>query len=252
MSHPDRSSRFTHTLAARGGARPRIHKFPPLRRHTLPLDNPHNESGISAPFIDSATLQQQLADGFQEGMNQGFAQGLEEGRGEGYQEGVRLGFDEGLRKGLEEGRITGRQLFVEAAQPLESVADQVKHYLASHDTRRREELLQLVEKVTRQVIRCELTLHPTQLLTLVDEALASLAKTPEQLKVCLNPEEFHRISEAEPERAREWGLCADAQMTAGECRVITETSEMDIGCEHRLQQCIDVLHENLLPETQGA
>ncbi|RPH29464.1 flagellar assembly protein H [Buttiauxella warmboldiae] len=245
-------SRFAKPLTSAATPRPRVHKFPPLHRSRHLLDATAGENGFAAPFLDNASLQQQLADGFQEGMKQGFEQGLEEGRGEGYQEGVRLGFDEGMRKGHDEGKLAGHQLFMDAAQPLDSITEQIKEYLADYESRRRNELLQLVEKVTRQVIRCELTLHPTQLLTLVEEALTSLAKTPSQLKVSLNPEEFRRISEAEPERAKEWGLCADPQMLPGECRVVTETTEMDIGCEHRMQQCMDVLKETLLPETQDA
>lgn len=251
MSQPTKSH-FARPLASTAAVRPRIHKFPPLHRSRQLVDGTLGDAGFTAPFLDNASLQQQLADGFQEGMKQGFEQGLEEGRGEGYQEGVRLGFDEGLRKGHDEGKLAGRQLFMDASQPLDGVTEQVKQYLADYETRRRNELLQLVEKVTRQVIRCELTLHPTQLLTLVEEALGSLAKTPEQLKVGLNPEEFRRISEAEPERSKEWGLFADPQMLPGECRVITETTEMDIGCEHRMQQCMDVLKETLLPEAQDA
>lgn len=245
-------SRFAKPLAQPATARPRVHKFPPLHRNRQLLDGAMGDAGFNAPFLDNASLQQQLADGFQEGMKQGFEQGLEEGRGEGYQEGVRLGFDEGMRKGHDEGKAAGHQLFIDASQPLDGVTEQLKQYLADYETRRRNELLQLVEKVTRQVIRCELTLHPTQLLTLVEEAIGSLAKTPEQLKVCLNAEEYRRISEAEPERSKEWGLCADPQMQPGECRVVTETTEMDIGCEHRLEQCMDVLKDTLLPEAQDA
>lgn len=244
-------SLFARPLATTATLRPRVHKFPPLHRRQR-VDGGIGDAGFNAPFLDSASLQQQLADGFQEGMKQGFDQGLEKGRTDGYQEGVRLGFDEGLRKGHDEGKLAGRQLFIDAAQPLDTVTEQVKHYLAEYETRRRNELLQLVEKVTRQVIRCELTLHPTQLLTLVEEAVGSLSKTPEQLKVCLNAQEFGRISEAAPERSKAWGLCADPLMLPGECRVVTETTEMDIGCEHRMQQCMDVLKETLLPDTQDA
>ncbi|MDN6072434.1 MAG: flagellar assembly protein H, partial [Enterobacterales bacterium] len=139
--------------------------------------------------------------------------------------------------------------FIDAAEPLDSLTAQLQRYLDGYELRRREELLQLVEKVTRQVIRCELTLQPTQLLTLVEEALSSLPQIPDQLKVYLNPEEFRRISEAEPDKAREWGLCADADMAPGECRVVTDTSEMDVGCQHRLDQCMDVLQSSLLPDT---
>jgi flagellar assembly protein FliH len=227
--------------------RPRLYKFPPLRRGG---QERWSESAAAEP--DSLSFQQQLAEGFQEGMQRGFEQGLEEGRSEGYQEGARLGCEEGMRKGLAEGKSAGLEKFIDAAGPLDAIAENVKQYLAGYEARRREELLQLVEKVSKQVIRCELTLHPTQLLTLVEEALATLPKTPEQLKVALNPEEYRRISEAEPERARRWGLWADAGLQPGECRVVTETSEMDIGCQHRLEQCMDVLKETLLPEEYDA
>lgn len=227
--------------------RPRLYKFPPLRR-----GGQARWSESAAAETDSLSFQQQLAEGFQEGMQRGFEQGLEEGRSEGYQEGARLGCEEGMRKGLAEGKSAGLQQFIDAAAPLDAIAESVKAYLAGYETRRREELLQLVEKVSKQVIRCELTLHPTQLLTLVEEALATLPKTPEQLKVALNPEEYRRISEAEPERARTWGLWADASLQPGECRVVTETTEMDIGCQHRLEQCMDVLKETLLPEEYDA
>lgn len=252
MDKMDPKAYLTRSLGPNSPVRPRVHQFPPLRSRRPATENNLRDGGVSAPFIDSASLQQQLADGFQEGMKQGVEQGLEEGRGEGYQEGARLGFDDGLRKGHDEGKLAGQQLFMDAAKPLAGVAEKLTHFLTEYETRRRDELLQLVEKVTRQVIRCELTLHPTQLLTLVEEALHSLPKMPEQLKVCLNPEEFRRINEAEPEHAKAWGLCADEQMLPGECRVVTETTEMDIGCEHRLQQCMDVLKDTLLPEMQDA
>lgn len=231
------------------GIRVRRYKFPPLRNPSQPGDG--IGMGDFAP-IDGAAIQKQLAEGFQEGMTRGFEQGMEEGRGEGYQEGARQGFDEGQRKGYDEGKQSGKQLFINASAPLEAMIGEVRRWLEAYEQRRREELLQLVEKVSRQVIRCELTLHPTQMLTLVEEALSSLPKIPEELKVCLNPEEFHRISEAQPEYVQAWNLASDAKLPPGECRVITETTEMDVGCQHRLEQCLDVLKETLLPEAYDA
>lgn len=236
------------TPRRQGVIKPRLHKFPPLRKRwqagsAQPLDE-------SLHILDPALMQQQLKEGFQDGLNRGFAQGMEEGKEEGYQEGVRLGFDEGMRKGTSEGRQQARQLFLEAAEPFDRMTHELQHYLEDYEHRRREELLQLVEKVTRQVIRCELTLHPTQLLTLVEEALASLPQPPAQVRVQLNTEEYRRISEAEPEQASQWGLTADPALAPGECKVITDTAEMDLGCQHRLDQCVSVLKETLLPEEQ--
>lgn len=226
--------------------KPRLHKFPPLRKRWAASHEPVEDDAVAAP--DPAEYQKQLQEGFSEGVNQGFAQGMEEGKEEGYQEGARLGFEDGMRKGLAEGKQQARQQFLDAAEPFEHITANVQRFLESYEQRRREELLQLVEKVTRQVIRCELSLHPTQLLALVEEALTSLPQPPEQIRVLLNSEEFRRISEAEPEKAREWGLSADPALALGECRVVTDTTEMDVGCQHRLDQCVAVLKDNLLPE----
>ena len=225
--------------------KPRLHKFPPLRKRHQP---PHRADDAVA-VMDDAALQAQFQQGYQDGLNSGFAQGLEEGKSEGYQEGLRLGFDEGVRTGRSEGKVQARQQFLDAAHPLDSIIASMESFMANYEQRRREELLQLVEKVTRQVIRCELTLHPTQLLTLVEEALSALPQQPEQVKVLLNSDEHRRISEAEPEKAIHWGLTADPDLPPGECRVITNTTEMDVGCQHRLDQCMDALKANLLPGT---
>lgn len=234
------------TSRRQGTIKLRLHKFPPLRKQRTSAHIPIEDEVGTAP--DLAEFQQQLQAGFHQGVNEGFAQGLEEGKEEGYQEGVRLGFEEGIRKGLLEGKQQARQQFLDVIAPVERITGEVKQFLERYELRRREELMQLVEKVTRQVIRCELALHPTQLLSLIEEALTSLPQPPEQIRILLNSEEFHRISEAEPEKAREWGLAADPALEPGECRVVTDTTEMDVGCQHRLDQCVAVLKDNLLPE----
>ncbi|MBV6820063.1 flagellar assembly protein H [Rahnella sp. PD12R] len=217
----------------------RVHTFPPLRK------NRHGEMAHGGASLDPAEYQQQLMNGFQEGLNNGYEQGLEQGREEGYQTGHQQGYDAGLQKGRSEGKIAGRHLFEQASQPFAGLSQQLQQVLDEHEQRRRTELLQLVEKVTRQVIRCELALQPTQLLALVEEALSSLPDAPSRLKVSLNPLEFARISEAEPQKVAEWGMVADESLEPGECRVETDTSDMDVGCSHRLDQCMDVLTQTL-------
>jgi flagellar assembly protein FliH len=221
----------------------RLHQFPPLHRRQLPL-----AQGTEKEF------QKQLMDGFQVGLSKGFDQGLEQAREQGLAEGRRQGHSEGYRDGYAEGSLCGQQKgleeFIHAARPLEVITQQVHDYLAHYQVQQREELLQLVDKVTRQVIRCELALHPTQLLALVEEALEAMPQPPSSLRVYLNPEEFQRIKDSSPQRVSEWGLMALPELAAGECRVVTESTEIDVGCEHRLQQCITVLKQSLLPEGQ--
>lgn len=225
----------------------RLHRFPP--RHS------HLQTESFTPGISPAEYQRQLMDGFQEGLQKGFEQGTTEGQEQGFQEGHQKGHEEGRRQGYTEGSLAGQQegrrQFEQAAQPLENISAKVNDFLAHIQRKQREDLLQLVEKVTRQVIRCELALQPTQLLALVEEAISGFPTLPETLQVLLSNDEFNRIKDAAPEKVSEWGLTPSADLQAGECRVITDKSELDIGCEHRLEQCMTALKETLVPEPQG-
>ncbi|WP_312410877.1 flagellar assembly protein FliH [Pseudescherichia sp.] len=218
----------------------RVHRFPP--RH----------AALSGASTGSADFQRQLMDGYQQGLEKGFAEGVSEGQETGFREGQAKGQAEGYRQGYAEGSLVGQQAglaqFTQAAQPLEAIADRLNDYLAHIQRKQREDLLQLVEKVTRQVIRCELALQPTQLLALVEEAIAAMPSVPEPLKVCLSVEEFNRLQSVAPEKVTAWGLVASADLSTGECRIVTEASELDIGCGHRLEQCMTVLKETLTPD----
>ncbi|WP_343550771.1 flagellar assembly protein FliH [Pantoea sp.] len=216
----------------------RSHQFPPLRKPWQRGD----ESHVAA---DAATLQQQLMEGFQQGLSDGFAQGVEQGISQGIEQGIERGRSEGQQQGFDAGKQQALTHFAAAAAPLDSLSHQLQQQLEEHDQRRKSELLALVEKVTRQVIRVELALQPSQLLALVDEALSSLPALPTQLRVMLNAEEFSRIKELEPEKVKLWGLTADSEMEPGECRILTDASEMDIGCNQRLSQCMKLLQDNL-------
>ncbi len=189
----------------------RLHRFPPRQRAVT--GEPLTTS------ISAADYQRQLMDGFQEGLQKGFAQGMTEGQEQGFSEGHQQGFAEGRRQGYTEGSLAGQQegrkQFVEAAQPLEAITGKVNDFLAHIERKQREDLLQLVEKVTRQVIRCELALQPTQLLALVEEALAAFPAMPETLQVMLSTEEFNRLRDAVPEKVSEWGADAFAGFATG-------------------------------------
>lgn len=220
----------------------RLHQFPPLRKRWP--QGQHEPQG-------AGEYQQQLMTGFQQGVSDGFEQGVAQGKEQGYQDGLTRGSEEGMRQGREDGKRIAHTEFMLAARPLENLVTQMQKALDEHEQRRRSELLQLVEKVTRQVIRCELSLQPGQLLALVEEALSSLPEAPKRLRVLMNPEEFARINESETSKVSEWGLTADPEMAPGECRIMTESAEMDVGCAHRLEQCMDVLSQSLSGPQDG-
>ena len=197
---------------------------------------------------DPAALQRAVAEGFQEGIDKGYEQGLEQGRETGYREGFERGIDDGKTIGREEGHAQGQQAFDEAAQPLDRLVESFERFHRDFEQARREQLLELVQKVSRQVIRCELTLSPTQLLTLAEEALAAMPDDQDDVRILLNPEECARIKELAPERAAAWRLVSDEKLALGECRVVTAQAEADIGCQQRLDSCMDTLAEHIKAE----
>lgn len=194
---------------------------------------------------DPAALQRAVADGFQEGIDKGYREGLEQGREAGHREGFQRGVEDGKALGLEEGRQQGRRAFDEAGRPLDRLIEAFEGFRQEYEQARREELLELVQKVARQVIRCELTLHPTQLLTLAEEALNAMPGDQEDVRIQLNPEECARIRELAPERASRWALRPDSTLAQGECRIRSADSDIDAGCEQRLGACVERLREQL-------
>jgi len=210
-------------------------------RNWRPYRFPPRSSQAQVNWGDPEALQRAIADGFQEGSEKGYQQGLEQGRVAGEREGFEKGRLEGFQQGRDEGREQGKRLFDEASQPLEHISEQLREFLMNFERKRRQELLELVKKVSQQVIRCELTLHPTQLLALAEEALATIPSDHGEIRVLLNPEECARIKDLAPERAALWRLVPDDNLALGECRVVTSQAEADIGCQQRLDSCIETL-----------
>lgn len=224
----------------KGGERNwRPYRFPPRCRE------PRGEAWDGDP----ASRQRAIADGFQQGMDKGYQEGLQQGQAAGREDGFAEGREEGLRLGREEGRQQGREVFERVSQPLDGVLDELRSFMAELEGKRRQELLELVSKVAKQVIRCELTLNPSQLLALAEEALASMPGEVGEVQVLLNPEEYQRLRDLAPERAAQWRLVPDERLGLGECRVVTAQAEADIGCQQRLDSCMDALADHLkLPQ----
>lgn len=217
----------------------RAHRFPPLSQLATVQ--------AGAP----AQLQASLAEGFQQGLERGYREGYESGVVEARAAGLAEGREQGQREGREAGMREVRSEFERLAQPLDVMLDGLKSLQADYQSALRKEVVDLVGKVARQVIRCELALKPVQLLALVDETLAAMPPVREGVEVYLNPEELQRITELDPERAARWPLIADPRLEPGECRVSADGHEADAGCRQRLAACMEQVSAQLLPAVEG-
>jgi flagellar assembly protein FliH len=216
----------------------RPYRFPPRASFAANPDNGQWDA-------DPEAIQRAIAEGFQEGSEKGYQQGLIQGQEAGARDGFAQGHAEGLQRGREEGRVEGKQVFETASAPLELISEELRNFLQDFERKRRQELLELVKKVSQQVIRCELTLHPTQLLNLAEEALATMPVEEHDVNILLNPEECARIKDLAPGRAAAWRLVPDEKLALGECRIVTAQAELDIGCQQRLDSCIETLTEHM-------
>lgn len=218
----------------------RPYRFPPLS---------HKPGSVRGG--DAGQYQASLAEGFQQGMETGYQEGYESGLANGRSDGLQLGRTEGLAQGVEEARRDTRAQLEALARPLEAALTAVKALQDDYQAALRKEVVDLVAKVARQVIRCELALQPVQLLALVDETLASMPPAPSGIEVYLNPEECLRIRELAPERAARWTLIPDSRLEPGECRVKAGGNEADAGCRQRLDAFMEQVSNQLLEATDS-
>lgn len=211
----------------------RPYRFPPLAQFA--------SDGSGAVADNEGQWQASVSAGFEQGQRDGYDAGIERGR----EDGLAAGHAEGLRQGREQARLEAQAGFEQMAKPVDAIFKGLKKLRTEFRNAQRKEVVELVAKVARQVIRAELALQPAQMLTLVDETLASMPPTREEIDVYLNPEELKRIVELDPKRAKRWNLMADARLAAGECRIRAGDEEVDAGCHQRLAAVMDQVDAQL-------
>lgn len=213
----------------------RPYRFPPLSQVMAASARPHGSAG------DGAAWQASVSQGFEQGQRDGYEIGLTRGQEDGFEAGRAQGMEQGRNEGRHETLVAYDQL----ARPVEAMLKSLKKLRADYRAAQRKEVVDLVAKVARQVIRAELALQPVQIMALVDETLASMPPTREEIDVYLNPEELKRISELDPKRAKRWNLIGDARLDAGECRIKAGDNEVDAGCHQRLAAVMEQVDNQL-------
>lgn len=217
----------------------RPYRFPPLSQLTPPPNraNGHAGGGVS----DGAQWQASVSEGYEQGQRDGYEIGLSRGQEDGFEAGRVAGHEQGR----EEGRQETLGNFEQMARPVDGMLKSLRKLRADYRAAQRKEVVDLVAKVARQVIRAELALQPVQIMALVDETLASMPPTREEIDVYLNPEELKRIVELDPKRAKRWNLIGDARLDAGECRIRAGDNEVDAGCHQRLTAVMEQVDNQL-------
>lgn len=167
------------------------------------------------------------------------AEQIERIQSQAYKEAYDAGFSQGRKEGMASGEAEVNRnlhllndLLESLAQPFKQLDDDVE-----------QELIGLSLAVARQLVRRELKTDPAQVVGVVHEALAVLPIGSRDVRVCLHPEDVKLMrdsfSQLEPEH--NWSLVDDPSLTRGDCRIITETSQVEATLERRLAAVVSQL-----------
>jgi flagellar assembly protein FliH len=206
----------------------------------------------SGPSALPSQVTAAMQEGYQRGMERGYREGHESGLRSGIETGRAEGREEGRQQGLEIGRQEALARFAHLAGPATQLLEQLKQMQADYQAAMRKEVIELVAKVARQVIRKEIQMQPQQMLALVDEALSTMPRVAaHEISVYLNPDDCERIIELDPTHAERWNLWADDKLEPGECRVKAGPREADAGCSQRLAACMEQIEQRLFPDNEA-
>lgn len=224
----------------------RSYRFPPLEVLQAPRLPQRESVAHSQESHHSVADAQALAQRYEQAVQRGHAQGFAQGHEEGLQAGLEAAREQGLAQGRAEAQLQLRASLEQLGQPVEQVLQQLHHLHADWQASLRKDVIDLVERVARQVVRCELTLQPAQILSLVEETLQGMPQRTGAVQVYLNPADLQRIQELDASRIPAWQLLADSSLEAGECRLRVGEDEADAGCKQRLQACMEQVRDQLL------
>ena len=242
----------------------KVYQFPPLVEQSIDLPsnkidehlpvnsdpiNPNHTEDDSAHWND---YQESFDKGYKEGKDQGFQSGLFSGE----EEGKKIGFAEGVKQGREEGFLQGKHTIdnklIEVMVPLMALKSLLEEGYDKQINQQQQLIVDLVRRVTQQVIRCELALQPQQILTLVEETIASLPNDATEIEIHLEPSAVKELQLLAFDKLKDWKIVPDPEISQGGCRIVTNKCDADASIETRLDACIDKVKEHLTSSPDDA
>lgn len=143
-----------------------------------------------------------------------------------YEEGFARGRTEGYQVGSTEAQAAATHLNMlldHLSRPLKDVSVEVEHAL-----------IRLAMDAARRLVNEAMQINPQQVAGAIHEAVAALASTPREMKIHVHPDDAavlkqHLTLPAETN----WKLIPDATLSRGDCRVVTESGQIDARLDTR-------------------
>ncbi len=148
-----------------------------------------------------------------------------------YDDGFRLGHQEGLLAAKSEAQRL-HQLLLRLDEPLIDLDEQVI-----------QELVTMVKAVTHQLVRREMKTYPDGIIAIIRQAVSVLPSNARSIDIHLHPDDAKLVRSilSIDDDHPTWKLTEDPVMTQGDCRLVTENSQVDATVEGRLNALISAM-----------
>ncbi|MET0292726.1 MAG: FliH/SctL family protein, partial [Steroidobacteraceae bacterium] len=154
--------------------------------------------------------------------------------------------DEARAEGLAAARAEMAPLVAhleDQSRRLAALLDLQARPLARLDSEIEQQLAELSVAIARQLLRRELKVDPSQVIAVVRETVALLPASARDVRVIVHPEDAALIRErlVTPNEQVAWRMIEDPMLHRGDCRVVTDTAQIDARMENRLNAAIATL-----------
>ncbi|WP_237155876.1 flagellar assembly protein FliH [Photobacterium phosphoreum] len=215
----------------------------------------HELEPIPAP-LTAAELEAMQQSAYDEGVEQGRQAGHSEGFTTGHAEGVTAGHDEGLAQGLQQGLEQAQAQIDHHVAMLVAVMDKFADPIAKVDSEVEQQLLLLVNGLTKALIRVEVKTNPQVLLNTLREVVATLPIADRAIKMYLHPDDIALVHASFDEtdlQQRQWTLMSEPSLQRGDLQLECGSSSVDYLIDDRIQHSLttfNALNSNLQESTQ--
>jgi len=186
-------------------------------------DQDAREEAVKAPVIDEQALQAL--------------------RDQAYQEGFTQGEREGFAQGEQKAKAQAEQALNNRLSSLQSLMQALFEPIAEQDQQIESALLDLLQQLSKAVIRRELKMDSSQILPLLREALSLLPIGADNLHLWVSAQDFAAVKGFRDHHNEHWRICEDPDLLPGGFRLESQRSRIDATIEARLEQAFAQIAE---------
>ena len=192
---------MSNVFAAESAAAAQRWELPLLQHFDLPVTPPHTAQHLDE--LEKAAYED------------GFARGHADGQAQGYGDGAQRVREHGERL---------REVFDHLARPLRELDTDVERMLVA-----------LAIEVGRRLAQTALTQDPALVAGIIHEALGALTQPARDARIHLHPADAEIVKDTLNLTAEigAWRLVPDSELRRGDCRVITDSAQVDARLDTR-------------------